>query len=116
MENNKNHAAQSNSGIATTEQKTIFQEQITPWKVGTAIFLTLVNAKHPAISKLIEKFKDEQKNTEIMVEKITAGQQIKRAKKAHYVKIDFNLYQLAHNYKPEKLLGFLIGCSYNIKL
>ena len=32
-------------------------------------FVKLVNAKHPSISKLIEKFKDEQKNAEIMVEK-----------------------------------------------
>ena len=79
-------------------------------------FVTLVNAKHPAISKLIEKFKDEQKNTEIMVEKITAGQQIKRAKKAHYAKIDANLHQLVNSYKREKLLDFLRGCSYNIKL
>ena len=33
-------------------------------------FVKLVNSKHPSFPKLIEKFMDEQKNAEILVEKM----------------------------------------------
>ena len=79
-------------------------------------FVKLVNTKHPSLPKLIEKFKDEQKNAEIMVEKITAGQQVKRPKKANYAKIDANLQELVHKYQHQNMIDFLRGCSYNIKL
>ena len=43
-------------------------------------FVNLVNTKDPSLPKLIEKFNDKQKNSETTVEKITAGQQLKRLK------------------------------------
>ncbi|XP_063727137.1 uncharacterized protein LOC134854711 [Symsagittifera roscoffensis] len=36
-------------------------------------FVKLVNGKHPSFPKLIEKFQDEQKNAEILIEKMCAG-------------------------------------------
>ena len=79
-------------------------------------FVKLVNGKHPSFPKLIEKFQDEQKNAEIFIEKMCAGQKVSRYKKPLYVKLDKNLSELVAAYDPSKLLSFLQGCSSNIKL
>ena len=79
-------------------------------------FVKLVNSKHPSFPKLIEKFQDEQKNAEILLEKMCAGQKLARPKKAKYQKLDKNLITMIKSYQPNDIIGFLKGCSYNIKL
>ena len=51
-----------------------------------------------------------------MMEKITAGQQVKRPKTANYAKIHANLQELVQKYQHQNMIDFLRGCSYNIKL
>ena len=79
-------------------------------------FVKLVNCKHPSFPKLIEKFKDEQKNAEVLVEKMCAGQKVQADKKKKYAKIDQKLKEKVENYSSDDLIKYLRGCSYNIKL
>ena len=51
-----------------------------------------------------------------MVEKTTAGQQVKRPKKATYSKIDINLQEPVQKYQHQYKIDFLRGCNYKIKL
>ena len=47
---------------------------------------------------------------------LCAGQKVARPKKAKYQKLDKNLITLIKSYQPNDIIGFLKGCSYNIKL
>ena len=78
-------------------------EQTILWNIN---FVKLVNIKHPQQPKLIEISKDEQKNSDIMVE-ITASQQVKRPKKANYAKNDANLQELVQKYQHQNMIDFL---------
>ena len=44
-------------------------------------FVKLVNSKHPSFPKLIENFQAEQKNAELLLEKIRAGQKSSQTQK-----------------------------------
>ncbi len=79
-------------------------------------FVKLVNTKHPSLPKIIANFMDEQKNAEILVEKLIAGQPVQLVKKKKYEQIDANLQQIVDKYKQMPLQDYLRGCSYNIKL
>ena len=79
-------------------------------------FVKLVNSKHPSFPKLIEKFQDEQKNAEILLEKRCAGQKVARLKKAKYQKLDKNLITMIKSFQHNDINGFLKGCSYNTEL
>ena len=66
--------------------------------------LTDTSISHPLFPKLIEKFQHEQKNAEILIEKMCAGKRVSRYKKPLYVKLDKNLSELVAAYDPSKLL------------
>ena len=53
---------------------------------------------------------------DILLEKMCAGQKVARPKKAKYQKLDKNLITMITSYQPYDIIGFLKGCSYNIKL
>ena len=78
--------------------------------------MKLVNSKHPSLPKLIKKFKDEQKNAEILLEKTSAEQKLARFKKTKYQKLDKNLITMIRSYQTKDIIGFFNGCNYNIKL
>ena len=51
-----------------------------------------------------------------MVEQITAGQQVKRPKKANNTKTDEKLKEFVQKNQHQNMIDFLKGWSYNIKL
>ncbi len=76
-------------------------------------FNKFVSVKHPSIPKLIQKFKEEQKNAEINVERIMAGETI-RQKKRNVEKANKRLFDVVESYKKDNILTYLKACTYSL--
>ena len=77
--------------------------------------ITFVQNKHPTLPKLIQKFREEQKNAEMSVERILAGEKVKRtnnkAAAANRKLLDF-----VESYEKENISKYLKSCSYCLSI
>ena len=79
------------------------------WHFG---FSQFVNGRHPGLAKLILKFKDEQKNSEMKFERILAGEH-KVLIRPKFLKMNENLIEAVKNYDRKDIILFLKKCAYN---
>ena len=79
------------------------------WHFG---FSQFVNGRHPSLSKLIMKFKDEQKNSEVKFERILDGEQ-KVLIRPNFLEINENLIAAVKSYDKKDVILLLRKCAYN---
>ena len=86
-------------------------------EVCNRIFNNAVNVKHPNIPKLISHFKDYQKNAELKVEKINAGEDIscKKRKLEHKHK-GVEALELYYNTGKTNIKNFLSGMAHKVAI
>ena len=84
-------------------------------EVWNNIFNNAVNVKHPNTPKLIAHFKDSQKDAELKVEKINAGEDIS-CKKRKLEHIHKRVEALVLNYDTGKndIMNFSSGMTHNV--
>ena len=78
-------------------------------------FNKFVSTKHPALPKLITRFKDEQKNAEINVERLMSGDIIRKQKPKYSIAND-KLVQNAKNYNRDHIQKYLKLCTFNVHI
>ena len=78
-------------------------------------FNKFVSTKHPALPKLITRFKDEQKNAEINVERLMSGDVIRKPR-PKYTLVNEKLVQNAKNYNPDNIQKYLKLCTFNVHI
>ena len=78
-------------------------------------FNKFVSTKHPALPNLITRFKDEQKNAEINVERLMSGDIIRKQKPKYSIAND-KLVQNAKNYNRDHIQKYLKLCTFNVHI
>ena len=80
-------------------------------------FNNVVNVKHPKFPNLISHFKDSQKEAELKVEKINAGEDIS-CEKRYLEHIHKRVEALVLNYDTGKtdIMNFLSGMAHNVAI
>ena len=79
------------------------------------VFNKFVSTKHPALPKLITRFKDEQKNAEINLERLMSGDIIRKQKPKYSIAND-KLVQNAKNYNRDHIQKYLKLCTFNVHI
>ena len=78
-------------------------------------FNKFVSTKYPTLPKLITRFKDEQKNSEIVVERLMSGDVI-RNPRPKYSLANEKLVQNAKNYNRDHIQKYLKLCTFNVHI
>ena len=85
------------------------------WRHGIAASINLVSTKHPALPKLITRFKDEQKNAEINLKRLMSGDIIRKQKPKYSIAND-KLVQNAKNFNRDHIQKYLKLCTFNVHI
>ena len=78
-------------------------------------FNKFAQTKHPSLPKLIQKFREEQKNAELNVERILSGEKIRRVKQKT-ISCNQKLFDIVQSYDKENISKYLKSCTYCLSI